>query len=285
MLLGITGGSGFYSIKSLNVKEKRSVWTPFGMPSSDLIFGEIDGNSVVFLARHGEGHTIPPHNINYRANIWALKNAGVTHLVAVSAVGSLREDLPPGTFVAVDQFIDFTKNRKSTFFDDLACHVSFAEPVCSELADMVILAAENSGVDIAKNGTYICIEGPEFSSKAESAFFRLINASVIGMTNVTEARLAKEAELHFSTLAMVTDYDCWREEETPVTVETVMDTIRQNGEKANSTIENLVKYFKSGSFKCNTCNNSLSGAIMTDMNKLSSAKREELKLFTGRFHK
>lgn len=285
MKLGITGGSGIYSIKSLKIIEKLDVWTPFGKPSSPLSRGTINGNEVIFLARHGEGHHTPPHMLNYRANIWAMKSLGVTHLVAVSAVGSLREDYAPGDFVVVDQFIDWTKRRSSTFFDEIACHVSFADPVCPELASYVIKCAENAGVRVHKKGTYVCIDGPEFSSRAESELFRSMKADVIGMTNVTEARLAREAELHFSTLAMVTDYDCWRLEEEVVSVDSVLQIIKLNAQKANDTVTHIAAGFADEEFNCQSCLAALNGALMTDPGLISHHERKRFDLLLKRILK
>jgi 5'-methylthioadenosine phosphorylase len=284
MMLGISGGSGIYNLSELIIDETREIWTPYGKPSSDVVRGRVNGHKVAFIARHGKGHTIPPHKLNYRANIWALKSVGVTHLVAISAVGSLVEELPPGDFVVVDQYIDLTRRRELTFYDDMAVHVSIADPVCGEFADLVALAGKLSGGTIHKGGTYVNIEGPQFSTRGESNWFRSMGASVIGMTNATEARLAKEAEMHFSTLAMVTDYDCWREGENDVTVESVLDTIKKNGEFANNVVVNLANLFYDGfTQSCSVCSNVLDGAVMTSHEFLSPAIKEKYNLLLGRF--
>jgi len=283
MKLGITGGSGIYGLEALVIDEEREIFTPFGKPSAPVVMGHIEGHPVAFVARHGLGHTIPPHRINYRANVWALKSVGVTHMAAISAVGSLKEELPPGTFVVVDQFIDLTRRRSLTFYDDVVTHVSIADPVCPEFAGLVAAAGEAAGGTIHRGGTYVNIEGPQFSTRAESQWYRSMGASVIGMTNATEARLAREAEMHFSTLAMVTDYDCWHETEEDVTVESVLQTIRQNGATANQAVVELAKAFYGGfESTCPMCQSALSGAVMTAPGTLSRGVMEHSALLLGR---
>ncbi|MBU1238735.1 S-methyl-5'-thioadenosine phosphorylase [Myxococcota bacterium] len=282
MKLGITGGSGIYGLDGLEIDEQREIFTPYGKPSAPLVLGRISGQPIVFIARHGLGHTIPPHKINYRANIWALKSLGVTHVVAISAVGSLKPELPPGDFVMVDQFVDLTRRRDLSFFDDVVVHVSIADPVCHEFAELVAVAGERAGGNIHRGGTYVNIEGPQFSTRAESNWYRSMGASVIGMTNATEARLAREAELHFSTLAMVTDYDCWHESEEDVTVESVMETMRHNGKIANQAVLELSRAFY-GEFNasCSSCDHVLTGAVMTDPSTLSRTVREFHQMLLG----
>ena len=284
MLLGITGGSGFYKLQDLKITKTETISTPFGKPSSDLIFGEINNFPIVFLARHGSNHSIPPHKINYRANIWALKKAGVTHLVAMSAVGSLTNEAAPGDFVVVNQFIDFTKSRNLTFYDDFAAHVSLAEPVCTELAENVAEAVTKTGAKVHKGGTYICIEGPQFSTKAESFWYKSIGGTVIGMTNATEARLAREAEIHFSTVAMVTDYDCWHENEDNVTVEAVIEVLKQNGHKANLSVKYLIEILGSQKSKCNVCSNALNNAVMSDFKSFNEDTKKKYEPLLGHYY-
>jgi len=273
-MLGITGGSGVYQIPELNVTQKKEIPTPFGMPSSPVTIGTIGSTPVAFLARHGEGHLVPPHRVNYRANVWALKSLGATHLLAVSAVGSLLEQYVPGHFVVVDQFIDMTRRRETTFFNELAGHVSLADPVCAEFAADVAEAAKGTGVTLHRGGTYICIDGPQFSTRAESNWYRQMGAAVIGMTNATEARLAREAGLCFSTLAMVTDYDCWKEEEDHVTVESVMAVMKHNVEFARRSVVALAASF--GHARCTRCSGAIQGAVMTDLNRVAPRVLAEL---------
>lgn len=277
-MLGITGGSGVYQIPELQIDERREVPTPFGMPSSPITIGSLHGVRVAFLARHGEGHLIPPHKINYRANIWALKSMGVTHLLAVSAVGSLCEEMAPGDFVVVDQFVDLTRRREWTFFDSLAGHVSLADPVCTNFAAFVARATEAANVRVHHKGTYVCIEGPQFSTRAESRWYQQMGAHVIGMTNATEARLAREAGLCFCTLAMVTDYDCWKDE--AVTVESVMNVMQSNVVKAQNTLKELCRDFHPA--PCLTCPHAINGAIMTDLQRVAPRTLAQLQLLLPR---
>ncbi|MHB1646350.1 MAG: S-methyl-5'-thioadenosine phosphorylase [Candidatus Acididesulfobacter diazotrophicus] len=242
-ILGIIGGSGLYNIDGLKNIKEVSADTPFGKPSDNLIFGEIDGKQLVFIPRHGRGHRILPSEINYAANIYALKAAGVSKVISVSAVGSLKKEIVPGDMVIVDQFFDFTKNRKNTFFGDgIVAHVSMAEPVCSCLRNIVIDSCKSLGIKYHSKGTYICIEGPQFSSKAESLFFKNSGFDVIGMTNATEAKFAREASLCYTTIAMATDYDCWHEEEENVTADIIIKILNENAEKAKSIIKEAIKY-------------------------------------------
>lgn len=274
MMLGITGGSGVYQIPELRIQERREIPTPFGMPSSPVSIGTLHGTPVAFLARHGEGHLIPPHKVNYRANVWALKSLGATRLLAVSAVGSLREEMAPGDFVVVDQFVDLTRRREWTFFDALAGHVSLADPVCADFAAMVARAADAAGVRVHRGGTYVCIEGPQFSTRAESLWYRQMGAHVIGMTNATEARLAREAGLCFCTLAMVTDYDCWKDE--AVTVEHVMHVMKGNVGHARRTLEELCRVPEPPI--CTKCPHAIDGAVMTDLRCIAPRVLAELQM-------
>jgi len=228
-VLGIIGGSGVYDIDGLTNKEWRKVDSPFGDPSDELLFGELNGQKLVFLPRHGRGHRIPPSELNYRANVDAMKRAGVTEIVSVSAVGSLKEELPPGTFVIVDQFVDRTFARVKSFFQTgLVAHVSMAHPVCGRLGDIIEQAAKDAGIIAVRGGTYLVMEGPQFSTQAESNLYRQWGCDVIGMTNMPEAKLAREAEMCYATVAMVTDYDCWHPDHDAVTVEQVVKVLLEN---------------------------------------------------------
>ncbi|MEK6576985.1 MAG: S-methyl-5'-thioadenosine phosphorylase, partial [Nitrospirota bacterium] len=229
--IGIIGGSGLYGMEGLTHIEERSIRTPFGIPSDSFIIGRLNGRKVAFLARHGRGHRISPSEINFRANIYAMKELGVERIISVSAVGSMREKIKPGDMVIPDQFFDHTKRRISTFFGEgVVAHVSFADPVCPELADLLFQEGKRAGAVMHKGGTYLCIEGPQFSTRGESNIFRGWQVDVIGMTNVTEAKLAREAEICYSTLAMATDYDCWHTTEEAVSAEAVIKILMKNVE-------------------------------------------------------
>jgi 5'-methylthioadenosine phosphorylase len=237
-VLGVIGGSGVYDIDGLSNTRWQRVASPFGEASDELLFGELAGQQLVFLPRHGRGHRIGPTDINFRANIDALKRAGVTDVISVSAVGSLREHLAPGTFLIVDQFIDRTCARASSFFGTgLVAHVSMAHPVCSRLGAHLESAARDAGIAAARGGTYLVMEGPQFSSLAESELYRAWNCDVIGMTNMPEAKLAREAELCYATVAMVTDYDCWHPNHDDVTVDAIVKVLLANADKARSLVK------------------------------------------------
>jgi len=239
-VLGIIGGSGVYELEALEDRQSIAVETPWGPPSDELLTGYIDGVKCVFLPRHGKGHKIGPTQLNNRANIDAMKQMGVTDLVSISAVGSLSESLPPGHFVAVDQFIDRTFAREKSFFGDgLVAHVSMADPVCPHLSGLAADAAKKAGATVQMGSTYLAMEGPQFSSRAESHLYRQWGADVIGMTAMPEAKLAREAELPYALIAMVTDYDCWRENEAPVEVEAVLEQMALNSVKARNLIVHL----------------------------------------------
>ena len=236
--IGIIGGSGLYAIDGLEDAEWRRVDTPWGQPSDELLFGRIGKVNLVFLPRHGRGHVIPPSELNFRANIDALKRSGVTDILAISSIGSLEEDLPPGHFVVVDQFIDRTVHRASSFFGTgMVAHVSMAYPVCERLSGFAAAAVEAAGGKVATGATYLAMEGPQFSTRAESLLYRDWGADVIGMTAMPEAKLAREAELPYALIGMVTDYDCWRESEAPVEVAEVIAQMHENGEVARRTVE------------------------------------------------
>jgi len=239
-VLGVVGGSGIYDLPGLSNVKREHVDTPYGPPSAELISGELGSTRLVFLPRHGKHHHYAPHQINYRANICALKKLGATHVVSLSAVGSMREEIAPGDVVVVDQYIDLTKRRTSTFFEDgIAGHVSFADPVCPALSAALADASEGAGAVVHRGGTYLCMEGPQFSTRAESRLYRTWGVSVIGMTAMPEAKLAREAELPYATLALATDYDCWHESEAAVSADAVVAVLKQNALLAQRSVARL----------------------------------------------
>jgi 5'-methylthioadenosine phosphorylase len=243
-VLGIIGGSGIYDLPGIEKARQRTIRSPWGEPSAPLRVGEIAGTQVVFLSRHDEGHRLSPSDINYRANIDVLKRAGVTDLVSLSACGSFKQELPPGTFVLVDQFVDRTFNRESSFFGTgCVAHVSMAHPVSPRLQDRIAAAAGVEGIKLVRGGSYVCIEGPQFSSLAESMTYKQLGYSVIGMTNLPEAKLAREAELCYATVAMVTDFDCWHPDHDAVTVQDIIAVLSANAEKAKSLVARLARDF------------------------------------------
>ena len=244
-VLGVIGGSGVYEIEGLQNKQWKKINSSFGNPSDELLFGELEGQQMVFLPRHGRGHTIPPSDVNYRANIDALKRSGVTEILSVSAVGSLREDLKPGMFVIIDQFIDRTFAREKSFFGKgLVAHVSMAHPVCNRLGNHVERSAKDVGINIVRGGTYIAMEGPQFSSVAESELYRSWGCDVVGMTNMPEAKLAREAEIRYASVSMVTDYDCWHPDHENVDVQTVIKVLLGNAAKAKNMVKNIIENFE-----------------------------------------
>ena len=240
-MLAVIGGSGVYSLKGLKKTRWVRVESPFGDPSDEVLLGELDGQPLAFLPRHGRGHSISPSGINFRANIDALKRLGASQVISISAVGSLREDLPPGMFVIVDQFIDRTIAREKTFFDSgVVAHVSLARPVCARLGDRIEEAARGMDLQYTRGGTYLVMEGPQFSTLAESELYRKWGCDVIGMTNMPEAKLAREAELCYATVAMVTDYDCWHPDHDDVTVDMIVKTVADNAARACELITRVV---------------------------------------------
>lgn len=272
--IGIIGGSGLYDIGLENQKEVE-IDTPFGKPSDKILLGELKGVRFAFLPRHGKGHRIMPSEINYRANIYAFKKLGVKRVISVSAVGSMKEELPPGYLILPDQFIDFTKKRENTFFGDgVVAHISMAEPTCKAFRNVVYEIAKSLGYSIKNGGTYICIEGPQFSSKAESFLWRSFGVDVIGMTNMPEAKLAKEAELCYVTLALSTDYDCWHEVETPVTVDMIIKILMENVEKAKNILKKIPEKVNDIA-ECN-CGEALKYAIITDRNAIPEETKKKL---------
>ncbi len=268
--IGIIGGSGLYGIEAIEVLDRLNIETPYGQPSAPLVLARMGHHEVVFLPRHGQGHAIPPHRINYRANIYAMKLAGVSRIISISAVGSLRERIKPGDFVLVDQFVDRTSGRASTFFDGpVVAHVSMANPVCASLRAQLVEACRNIGTSIHDGGAYLAMQGPQFSSRAESELYRGWGMDVIGMTNMPEAKLAREAEICYATVAMSTDYDCWHEEEEDVSVNNILEIMRDNVAKAQNM---LCAFFALGEdiHRCaENCRSVLEHAIISDMTTLN----------------
>jgi 5'-methylthioadenosine phosphorylase len=275
--LGVLGGSGLYEIDGLKDVVELDVDTPYGKPSDVLVRGTLaDGTTLVFVPRHGRGHRVPPHQINYRANVCALKKSGATHLVSVSAVGSMKEEIEPGHLVVPDQFIDLTKKRTSTFFEDgVAGHVPFADPICALLGNALGDAAAATGARVHRGGTYVCMEGPQFSTRAESRLYRTWGVSVIGMTSMPEAKLAREAELPFATLALATDYDCWHDTHEDVTVEAVVATMKKNVSVAKRALALLASTLPDPALS--VAHRAARGAVMTSSAAVSPEARERLR--------
>lgn len=282
--IGVIGGSGLYEMEGLtNVRTVR-VSTPFGRPSDDYVIGTLFGRRVAFLPRHGRGHRIMPTDINYRANIYGMKKLGVERIISVSAVGSMKENIRPGDIVIPDQFYDHTKHRRSTFFGSgVVAHVGMADPVCSDLSRILIDAAAAVGAVFHRGGTYLCMEGPQFSTRAESMIYRQWNVDVIGMTNATEAKLAREAEVCYSTIALATDYDCWHHSEEAVTVEAVLEVMRRNIETSKAMIREAVRML-SDRRSCG-CGEALKNTIMTPPNLISAKTKRDLAPIIGKYLK
>ena len=286
--LGIIGGSGLYSFEGLENRHTVIIDTPFGLPSSPIFLGEVHGKQLAFLARHGIGHTISPSEVNYRANIYAMKKLGVTNLISVSACGSLREDYAPGHIVVPDQVFDFTHKRERSFFGDgLVVHVGSAEPFCPTLSAALLKALQQEEATVHAGGTYITIEGPRFSTKAESNVFRSLGMSVIGMTAAPEVFLAREAEICYATMAHVTDYDVWHLTEAPVSVEMVVRTLAQNTALAQRALIRLVDILDEPEFQAMPCQceDALKDAFITDLAKVKPETREKLDLLIGKYTK
>jgi 5'-methylthioadenosine phosphorylase len=282
-VLGIIGGSGLYEMAGLEGLEETEVDTPFGAPSDAIVSGRLGDTRMLFLPRHGRGHRIPPHRVNYRANLLALKMLGAEQIVSVSAVGSMREDVHPGDIVMVDQFIDRTRHRPNTFFDEdgVVAHVEFADPVDAALASALYAAGERAGAKVHRGGTYVCIEGPQFSTRAESNLFRNWGVSVIGMTNLPEARLAREAELPYATMALVTDYDCWHQTEQAVTVEAVIALLQKNVMTAQAILREVVKDLPDPA--ASPATSALAHAILTAPDRITAEARERLRPLIGKY--
>jgi len=281
-ILGIVGGSGLYAMEDLDNQRTENITTPFGNPSGPYLVGELHGTTLVFLPRHGQGHVLSPSEVNYRANIHGFRQLGVRQLISVSAVGSLREDIHPGDMVLPDQFFDRTKSRQSTFFGQGAVvHVPFGDPVCPVLMQALRSVLDDMGVTCHAGGTYVCMEGPVFSTRAESNFYRSIGASVIGMTALPEAKLAREAEMCYATLALSTDYDCWHESEKNVDANAVLEVLARNIDTARAAISSLASRMPFQG-EC-LCNHSLDGALLTTPKHVPAETRKKLSLLAGRF--
>lgn len=280
--IGIIGGSGLYSMAGLTGAREIRVKTPFGNPSDALVVGTLEGRRVAFLARHGRGHRFSPTEINYRANICAMKMLGVERIISVSAVGSLREDLPPLEFLVPDQFFDRTRLRVSTFFGDgIVAHVGFDKPTCADLSAHLADACTQVGVKVHRGGTYVCMEGPQFSTLAESHTYRQLRFDIIGMTNLTEAKLAREAEICYATLAMITDYDCWHPMHDAVTLTEIIGNLNKNAENAQRAIREAVRVM-ADERKCK-CGGALAHAILTDRKLIPAATKERLAPILGKY--
>jgi 5'-methylthioadenosine phosphorylase len=280
--IGIIGGSGLYNMPGLEKPREVRVKTPFGDPSDALVVGTLEGKRVAFLARHARGHRFLPTEINYRANIHAMKQLGVERIISVSAVGSLQEDLKPLDFLIPDQFYDRTRHRISTFFGNgVAAHVGFDKPVCSQVAGILGAACDLAKVRVHRGGTYICMEGPQFSTLAESHVYRQLRFEVIGMTNLTEAKLAREAEICYSTVAMITDYDCWHPDHSSVTLDEIISNLNKNAENAHNVIREAVRAMP-GDRACK-CGRALAHAIITDPAVIPPAARKRLSVIAGKY--
>ncbi len=281
-ILAVIGGSGLYEMEGMRKVRRVKVRTPFGDPSDSLVVGELEGRTLAFLPRHGRGHRIPPHRINFRANIYALKKLGARWVLSISAVGSMKEKIRPGDIVVVDQFYDHTRQRTNTFFSDgIVGHIPFADPVCPNLAGIAREAARRHARRVHPGGTYLCMEGPAFSTRAESRIFRKWGVDVIGMTNMPEAKLAREAELCYATLALATDYDCWHESEEDVSIEAILDLLRNNVETSKRIIREAARMLP-GKGDCG-CGESLTYALITERKKIPPATRKSLSLLIGKY--
>jgi 5'-methylthioadenosine phosphorylase len=280
--IGIIGGSGLYHMPGLTDTREVRVKTPFGNPSDAIVVGSLEGKRVAFLARHGRGHVLSPSEINYRANICAMKMLGVEQIISVSAVGSLREDFPPLDFVIPDQFFDRTKNRASTFFGDgIVVHIGFDKPTCSRLSAKLAEACKQVDVTAHLGGTYVCMEGPQFSTLAESHTYRQLRFDVVGMTNLTEAKLAREAELCYAGFAMITDYDCWHPNHDSVTLEMIIGYLNRNTANVQRAIREAVAHL--GDDRSCKCGSSLAHAVLTDRAKIPAATKKRLAPIMGKY--
>ena len=280
--IGIIGGSGLYSMPGLSKVKEVKLKTPFGAPSDAYVLGTLGGRGVAFLARHGRGHRILPSELNFRANIHGFKQLGVERIVSISAVGSLKEQHKPLEFVIPEQFFDRTRHRVDTFFGSgVVAHIAFADPVCAEMASVVEVACKKSGVAGKRGGTYLCMEGPQFSTKAESNVYRGLGMDVIGMTNLQEAKLAREAELCYVTIAMVTDYDCWHPHHDSVTVDQIVAVLAKNAENATRVVRETVAAMPKA--RACKCGSALAHAILTDPKKIPAATKKKLALILGKY--
>ncbi len=280
--IGIIGGSGLYSMPGFEAQEEVLLDSPWGRPSDEYVIGLLAGKEVAFLSRHGRGHRVSPSELNFRANIYGFKQLGVERIISLSAVGSLKEEHPPLKFVVPDQFFDRTRGRVSTFFGEgLVAHISFADPVCPQLSEVVVQACVSAGVDVGKGGTYLCMEGPAFSTKAESNVYRSWGMDVIGMTNLQEAKLAREAEICYVTVAMVTDYDCWHAEHAAVTVTDIIANLTQNAANACKVVAASVANMPA-TRECK-CGSALAHALITDPKTVPETTRRKLELLVGKY--
>jgi len=278
----VIGGSGLYDIAELKNVEEVQLDTPFGKPSDSFIVGEMQGARMVFLPRHGKGHRLLPSELNFRANIYGMKKLGVERIISVSAVGSLKEDIKPGDIVVPDQFIDRTNGRASTFFGNgIVGHIAFADPVCAELSGVLYASGQAVKARTHMGGTYVCMEGPQFSTRAESRMYRSWGADVIGMTNIPESKLAREAEICYATIALSTDYDCWHEEEEDVTVEAILEIIKNNVATARAIIKTAAKSV-SEKRSCH-CATALENGIMTDRSLIPDKTKRDLDIIIGKY--
>jgi len=281
-VIGVIGGSGLYEIDGLEERDEVRLSTPFGEPSDAFLTGTLDGVRMVFLPRHGRGHRIAPHELNFRANLWGMKRLGVSAILSVSAVGSMREELAPGDFVVVDQFFDRTRHRRDTFFEDgVVAHVMLADPVCPALRSVLLDASRSVGVNVHDGGTYVNMEGPQFSTRAESRIYRSFGVDVIGMTNLQEAKLAREAEICYATVAMVTDYDCWHESHDDVSIEAILAVMAENIGHARRMI--AVAAPEIPVERSCACQEALRYAIITDRERIPSATRDRLGLLLDKY--
>jgi 5'-methylthioadenosine phosphorylase len=279
--IAVIGGSGLYDLDTLTNIERHAITTPYGSPSDTVVSGELNGRRMLFLARHGKGHRFLPSEVNYRANIFALKQLGAEQVISISAVGSMREEIRPGDLVVVDQFIDRTRGRPATFFGDgIVGHVALADPVCGALAETLFHAASTLSVAVHRGKTLLVMEGPAFSTRAESHMHRMLGVDLIGMTAMPEAKLAREAELCYATLALATDYDCWHETEADVTVDAVVQVIRQNAENARAVVSEVARIAPS-SRTCQ-CGTALDGAIITERAAIPRDRAEKMTPIFGR---
>jgi 5'-methylthioadenosine phosphorylase len=280
--IGVIGGSGLYGMSGLEVREERRVETPFGDPSDPYIIGELGGTPVAFLARHGQGHRILPSELNFRANIYGFKTLGVEWLISVSAVGSMKLEYRPTDIVVPDQFFDRTRHRVDTFFGNgLVAHVSLARPICPTLQALFYDSAQKAGASAHNGGTYLCMEGPQFSTRAESEIYRQWGVDVIGMTNLQEAKLAREAEICYATMAMITDYDCWHEEEEAVSGEAVMEVVRQNASTAQDVVRRIIRRLPVAR-DCG-CGDALRMSLITEPDRIPATTRRDLAPIIGRY--
>jgi len=281
--IGLLGGTGLYRIEGLEVLEEIEMETPFGKPSDAYILGALEGQMMAFLSRHGRGHPLLPSDINYRANIYGFKMLGVERVIATNSVGSLREELKPRDIVFADQFFDRTYRSRSFFGEGIAAHISFAEPVCGELSQVLLRAGQDLGLTVHPKGTYICIEGPQFSTKAESRVYRSWGCDVIGMTGVTEAKLCREAEMCYAPMCLVTDYDVWHETEETVTIEMIIENVQRNIQSAKAILKKAITMLPPWEEAQCGCSEALGNCIVTQRDRISKEAKERLRHIIGKY--